>query len=132
MKNHKAGMPSHEQILAELGKHFEPVFKSSPDGVYLWLDETHMICNKRLADMFGYTVEEMCGKSPFLDNFVHPEDQELFSTNYHRSVEPLAFPTTFRFRGKRKNGTFFDAETDMVPLSFHGHQIAYHFVRQMK
>jgi PAS domain S-box-containing protein len=131
MKDHPKGQPSHGQIMAELKGHFAPVFESSRDGVYLWLDETHMVCNEKLAKMFGYTVEELCRRTPFLEHFVHEEDQELFSQNYNRSVAPLAYPVTFRFRARRKDGSYFQAETDMIPLSFHGHQIAYHFVRAL-
>ena len=36
---------------------------------------------------------------------------------------------TFRFRGVRKDGSAFPAETDMIPLTFGGHTVAYHFVR---
>ena len=131
MKNHPKGSPSHEEIMAELKEHFAPVFESSPDGVYIWLDETHMACNEKLAKMFGYTVDEVSRKAPFLETFVHKDDQENFSQNYQRSVAILSYPVTFRFRARRKDGSIFRAETDMIPLSFHGHQIAYHFVRAL-
>jgi hypothetical protein len=29
----------------------------------------------------------------------------------------------------RKDGSMFQAETDMIPLSYGGHTFAYHFVR---
>ena len=60
---------------------FSQFFKS-PDGVYLWLDEVHKVCNERSARMFGLTVEEWRDTQPFLGRFVAEEDQELFSWNY--------------------------------------------------
>jgi PAS domain S-box-containing protein len=118
-----------EQAIGELSEHFRPVMEGSPDGVYLWLDERHKTCNERLANLFGFTVEEWREASPFLDNFVAEEDRGVFSWNYHNRVAALAFPVTFRFRGLRKDGSTFDAETDMIPISYRGYAVAYHFVR---
>ena len=121
----------YETVVRELAEQFRPIMKQSPDGVYLWLDETHKVCNERLANLFGYTVEEWCATEPFLENFVAEEDRKVFSWNYHNRVATLAFPVTFRFQGLRKDGSTFAAETDMVPISYQGHAVAYHFVRQI-
>jgi PAS domain S-box-containing protein len=122
---------NHVDIMQELAETFKPVLDSSPDGVYLWLDEEHTVCNERLAAMFGYSVAEWAKAAPFLETFVAEEDQEVFSWNYHNRVAALAFPVTFRFRGKHKDGSTFAAETDMIPIAWRGHAVAYHFVRQV-
>jgi len=31
---------THEDVIPQLAEHLRPIFGSSPDGVYLWLDET--------------------------------------------------------------------------------------------
>jgi PAS domain-containing protein len=120
-----------EDIIRELAEQFRPVMEQSPDGVYLWLDETHKVCNERLANLFGSTVEQWSATQLFLDNFVAEEDRRMFSWNYHNRVAALAFPVTFRFRGMRKDGSTFPAETDMIPISYQGEAVAYHFVRQV-
>jgi PAS domain-containing protein len=120
-----------EDVIRELAEQFRPVLEESPDGVYLWLDEAHKACNERLAGFFGFTVEEWRAAQPFLDNFVAEEDRGIFSWNYHNRVAALAFPVTFRFRGLRKDGSTFSAETDMIPISYRGHAVAYHFVRRV-
>lgn len=50
---------------------------------------------------------------------------------YHAGAEEGAFPITFRFTALRKDGSTFSAETDMIPIAYDGHAIAYHFVRQL-
>jgi PAS domain S-box-containing protein len=120
-----------ETAMRELVEQFRTILAQSPDGVYLWLDEAHKACNERLANLFGFTVEEWNATQPFLDNFVAGEDRTLYSWNYHNRVATLAFPVTFRFRGLRKDGSTFAAETDMIPISYRGHAVAYHFVRQV-
>jgi PAS domain S-box-containing protein len=123
---------NHTDLISGLAEQYRPVFENSTDGVYLWLDETHKICNEKLARMFGYSVEEWCATAPFLDTFVAPEDRQLYSWHYHNCVASLRHPATFRFRGRRKDGSTFAAETDMIPVSWQGHAVAYHFVREVK
>jgi PAS domain-containing protein len=120
---------THEEAISELAAHLRPIFDGSPDGVYIWLDEEHAACNERLAGMFGLSVEAWASEPGFLQRFVHEDDQGLFSWNYWNRVQPPAFPVTFRFRGIRADGSTFAAETDMIPLTYGGHTVAYHFVR---
>jgi hypothetical protein len=53
----------------------------------------------------------------------------MFASNYGNRVDALTFPVTFRFRALHRDGSVLQAETDMIPLTFGGHTIAYHFVR---
>jgi PAS domain S-box-containing protein len=122
---------AHEVATKELAEHLRPIFESSPDGVYVWLDETHWTCNEHLAALFGYSVADLENSPNLLQRIVHEEDQGLMSWNYWNRVQELAFPVTFRFRGVRKDGTVFGAETEMIPLTFGGHTVAYHFVRKV-
>src|SRR3989338_4816513 len=114
----------HTQLMKDLHKEFGHVLDNSSDGVYLWLDEENMICNKNLAKMFGYTVKEMCSKKSFLSSFVADKDQHKFSSNYQKSIAMLSRPVRFKFHGVKKNGSIFLAETDMIHISFGGHAIA--------
>ena len=119
------------QGINELAKQFGLVFENSPDGVYVWLDDDNKICNERLASMFGYPVDEWSSTGPFLDSFVDEEYQHIYGSNYHNHVASLASPVTFRFRARRKDGSTFSAETDMIPISWDGNAVAYHFVREI-
>jgi len=118
--------------MSELLDEFTPVLLHSPDGVYLYLDDKHKVCNRRMADLFGMTVEEWNKTPGFLDDFVAPEDRDLVAMNYQKHIAGLTRPVTFRFKARRKNGESFLAETDMIPMSWKGYLIAYHFVREVK
>jgi PAS domain S-box-containing protein len=123
---------AHEVASKELAEHLQPLFDSSPDGMYVWLDEEHWVCNQRFADLLGYDSPDELNDTPnFLQRMVHEDDQQHFSWNYWNRVQALAFPTTFRFRGTRKDGSAFQAETDMIPFTYGGHTFAYHFVRNV-
>jgi PAS domain S-box-containing protein len=123
---------AHEVATKELAEHLQPLFDTSPDGVYVWLDEEHWVCNQRFADLLGYDSPDELNDTPnFLQRMVHEDDQQHFSWNYWNRVQALAFPTTFRFRGTRKDGSEVQVETEMIPLTYGGHTFAYHFVRNV-
>ncbi len=121
----------HDQILRELEEQFGPLFDRSPVGVYLYVTDTHKICNARMAQMHGMTVEEWRNTLTFLNDFIAEEDRDMYARNYRHHVAGLSHPVTFRFRGLRKDGSTFAAETDMIPLCWRGHAVAYHFVREI-
>lgn len=125
-------MAAHSDILKEMKEQFKPLLENSPDGIYFWLNDDNMICNEKMAAMFGYSVEEMCKTPNFLNKFVAEESREFFSMNYHAHVASLAFPATFRFKGIRKDKSVFSLETDMIPFCWKNHVVAFHFVREIK
>jgi PAS domain S-box-containing protein len=123
---------AHDVATKELAEHLRPLFDSSPDGMYVWLDEEHWICNQRFADLLGYDSPDELNDTPhLLQRWVYEDDQQQFSWSYWNRVQTLSFPTTFRFRGKRKDGSEVQFETDMIPLTYGGHTFAYHFVRNV-
>jgi PAS domain S-box-containing protein len=124
------GAIDHDVATKELAEHLAPIFEQSPDGVYIWLDEEHWVCNARFAAMFGYGSPAELNDTPrLLQRIVHEDDQQLFSSNYWNHVQGLGSPVTFRFTGVKKDGSTCQVETDMIPLVFGGHTFAYHFVR---
>jgi PAS domain S-box-containing protein len=121
----------HEQILHDMLEQFQPVFDQSPFGVYLYLDDVHKVCNDKMAKMFGLKPQEWAATETFLKDFVAEEDQETFARNYQHQIAGLSHPLTFRFHGKRKDGSEFLAETDMIPICWRGYPVAYHFVHEV-
>lgn len=123
---------THADVLAEAVKHLGDTMDASPDGVYIWVDEQQKDCNEQLASMFGRTVDDWRACENFLESFVAPDDRNAYAGNYHAMVANLVRPITFRFRGLCKDGSTFAAETDMIPTTFAGHPVAYHFVRKLE
>ena len=120
----------HGDMFAELVEHMMPVLEESPQAVYLWLDDEHMWCNEHMAKLFGYaSTEEWAATGDFLGANVDAKDQQMYAGNYGKHVGHLQGPIRFKFKARKKDGSTFNAETDMIPLCFGGHPVAYHFVR---
>lgn len=119
-------------IIREITEQFQPILDSSPFGVYFYLDDLHKVCNQKFASMFGITTREFAEIPMFLPAFVAEKDTQSYARNYQHNVLQLAHPVTFRFSARRKDGSTFEAETDMIPLVWRGYPIAYHFVREAR
>lgn len=119
-------------VVEEAAGHLAEVFESVPGGVYLYLDPMHKVCNERLAEMLGTTVDEWRSLENFRDTFVEVDDRQSYCDTYERVVHGLDWSDTYRFRAVRRDGTPFDAEATIVPLTFAGRRLAYHFVRPVE
>src|SRR5688572_19361086 len=85
----------HGDLMDELVAHFEPVLDNAAEGVYLWIDDDNMVCNEKLAKLFGCTVQEWCDAEDFLGTFVAPQDREMFAQNYSKAIGHLQGPIRF-------------------------------------
>lgn len=121
----------HEEWLAALAEQLAPVFENSKDGVYVYLDDRHKICNDRLAKMWGFgSAAEWAHTPDFLNSFVATHQDRLkVSSNYHSHIHQTLTPTQVRFTVRRPDGKLVRCEADMVPLSHAGQMFAYQFVR---
>jgi ketosteroid isomerase-like protein len=129
MAEHRAAPDEEATVIEELVTELAPVFDDVPGGVYVYLDPQHKWCNARLAELLGTTVEEWASIENFRDTFVDVVDRQSYCDTYERVVHHLDWPSTYRFRAVSKDGTAFDAEATIVPLTFKGRKLAYHFVR---
>ena len=83
----------HDDAVGDLADHLRPIFDSSPDGVYVWLDEEHWRCNDRFAELLGYGSAEELNDTPYLlQRWVHEDDQEMFSWSYWKAVTSVSLP----------------------------------------
>ena len=124
----------HEEWLATIATQLAPVFDNSKEGVYVYLDDRHKICNQRLATMWGYASPAEWAAAPdFLETFVATKaGREQVSTNYHEHVHRELTAFRQRFVARQKNGSTITCEVDTVPYALDGQLFAYAFVRPIE
>ncbi len=72
------------------------------DGVFLIQDGKFLFANEPIADMTGYSVEELTGKR--FDSFIAPEDREMVLDRYTRRLHGEDVPAEYEFRLLHKDG----------------------------
>jgi len=84
----------------------EPTFRSlvenSLTGIYINLGGAIVFANKRFADIFGYSVDEVIGMD-YLE-FVHPEDRPKVEEVHRKRLKDEAAPAEYESRGLTKDG----------------------------
>ncbi len=123
----------HEEWLADIAAALAPVFDNSREGVYVYLDDRHKICNERLAKLLGYgSAAEWAAAPDFLESFVATHtDRVRVSETYHRNVHRQLTAYRLRYDVKRKDGRRIRIEADTVPYAHDGQLFAYAFVREV-
>lgn len=78
-------------------------------GVYVVRSGRFDYVNERLADVFGYTVEEVRALESVTD-LVHPDDRALVTHNLQEGLRGSTHALRYEFRGLRRGGGICEVE----------------------
>jgi hypothetical protein len=121
----------HEHLIKELAEQLEPVFSGSPQAIYLYLDDTHKICNQKFADMLGYgSIDEWVSNEAAVGD-VSEEDQPKVIQAYRQASEHFkasTLPVTF----VEKDGAQIKTKVIMVPITYQGEVFVLHLISEEK
>ncbi|MDR3669686.1 MAG: PAS domain S-box protein [Holophaga sp.] len=99
--------------LRESQERYRVVVEALNEGlIIVGPDQRYTYCNTRLADMLGYTVEELLGMDR---RFIVAED-DLARLEALRHARPRGATATYEVRLKRKGGTVMDALLSIAPI----------------
>ena len=98
-----------EALLRESEAKFRDMAEKSLAGIYLIQDGVFRYSNPRLAEIFGYVVEEIIDtKGP--ENLVFPEDWPVVRENLRKRISAEIESAHYNFRGMRKDGKIIHVE----------------------
>ncbi len=120
---------NHDTILKNLNNEYKELLEASPQAVYLYMDDHHILWNKKFGEMVGYKTPSLAHKTKrtFLDLFVDEKSQRVLASAYMKAMEN-AKGSSIPIVWKNKNGKKKKANTILVPIPFQGHMIALHFI----
>lgn len=119
----------HQQLIEGVALQFAEVLKSSDQGVYIYLADDHMVCNKKFSDMLGYKSPSNWAKNKnsFTDVFVADNSAERLVNAYSMAMEKKV-GSKFKMTWKKKSGESLKTDVILVPITYEGHLFALHFV----
>ncbi|MEK6818624.1 MAG: hypothetical protein AABY10_01685 [Nanoarchaeota archaeon] len=122
-------MTGHENIIKEMHEQLKDIFDSSEQGMYLYLDDEHKVCNENFASMLDYdSVDEWVAvKENFPEAFVAEESQETLVNTFREAMEN-GIGSQIMVKWKTKSGEHIKSTVILVPISYRGHRMALHFV----
>ena len=88
-------------------------------GIYLVQDGIFKYVNPKLAEIFGYTVEELISKKG-LKELVLPEDWPRVEENIRKQMSGEVESIRYNFRGIKKDGEIVHVEVHDTAIIYHG------------
>ena len=118
----------HEELVSGFYNQLKEIFNSSEQAIYLYLDDTHKVCNKKFAQMQGFSSAEKWAKvdNP-LEVGVEEYSQDAIVSAYQNAMEKM-IASKINVKLKKKTGVAFDASVIMVPVAYQGHLFALHYI----
>jgi hypothetical protein len=118
----------HATLIKGIAKEQKPILDRSGQAVYIYLDDTHKICNKKFAAMLGYkSIKEWVDNETPVDDIVE-KDQPKFVDTYLKTSEKLeAASLPIRFNNVR-TGELVKARMVLSPIVYEGHVFVIHFL----
>ncbi|GBC85591.1 Phytochrome-like protein cph1 [bacterium HR11] len=108
-----------EMALRESEAKFRSLAEQALVGVYLIQDGVFRYVNPRMAEIFGYTVEELTDRRGPQD-LTHPEDWPIVQENLRKRLTGEVRSIHYGFRGIAKDGRVLDIEVYGTRTLFQG------------
>ena len=99
----------HEYDLVQSEKKFRSLVEESLVGVYVIQDGKFPYVNPKLAEIFGYTSEEIISAKN-IEDFIFEEDKSLVKENISRRVSGEIRSLNYSFRGVKKDKSIIQIE----------------------
>jgi hypothetical protein len=127
----KTAEEHHVEAVKGLYEQMKPVFDSSEQPIFLYLDDNHKACNSRFAKMLGFKSPQEWAETPsVLGVSVAEKSREAMMTAYWGAMNKKAASTT-QITWMKKDGGTFDSTVVLVPMFFDGHFFSVHFVTKV-
>jgi two-component system cell cycle sensor histidine kinase/response regulator CckA len=107
-----------EQMLRESEEKYRNLVERANDGIGIGQDEILQYVNPRLAQMIGYSVEELIG-FPFTD-FFNPDEVPKVIDRYRRRMAGEDVPPIYESALKHKDGSRIEVEINAGVISYNG------------
>ena len=119
--------PHHVHLIREMAEMFEPIFSKSPQAIYLYLDDEHKICNKKFAQLLGYSSPQQWVDNLYPVDDVSKEDQEK-AINAYMDASRRCKASTLSVTWKAKNGKKVPTVVILAPIFYQGEVFVLHFI----
>ena len=120
----------HEELVSGLYEQLRPVMEHSGQGMYLYLDDTHNVFNDKMAKMLGYSsgaeMKKNAKDSP-LHAFIDVKSHKTVVNAFMNAMEKMT-GSTISVTFKKKSGSKITKKMILIPISYHGHLFALHFL----
>lgn len=118
-----------DNALRESEEKYRNLVELANDGIAIIQADLIKYINPRLAEIAGYTVDELTGK-PFSD-YIYPHERPKVVDYYQRRLAGEKLPSTYETALRHKNGRKIDIEFNVSLITYQGKPTAFAIVRDL-
>jgi hypothetical protein len=121
----------HEELVKGIAEQMKPVLEKSEQAIYLYLDDTHKICNKKFADLLGYkSAKEWADAEAPLSDVVEKDQQSVIDAYMNASQKMIASALEVSMKNI-KTGKILKAKMIIAPVGHAGHVFTAHYLSKI-
>ena len=121
----------HEALVKGIAEQMSKVLAKSAQGIYIYLDDAHKVCNKKFADLLGYTSpQEWADAEAPLSDVVEEDQQGVIDAYMNSSEKMVASSVDARVKNV-KTGRIIKTRMIVVPVGHAGHVFTAHFISRI-
>ena len=104
--------------IRDMEERYRNLVESSPNGILVLCEGKLVFANNRVADICGYTIGELIGKTPF--DLIPPEDRERLLKNVNMILSGGSLPSPREYKILKKNGEIVEVEVTSSRILYEG------------
>jgi hypothetical protein len=121
----------HEDLVKGIMEQMKPVLEKSSQGIYLYLDDSHKVCNKKFADMLGYkSPKEWAATEAPLSDVIEADQDAVIKAYMDASEKMTAGAVEVRFKNIKTEKTT-KVRMIIAPVGFGGHVFTAHYLSKI-
>ena len=118
-----------EKALRESEEKYRNLVERARDGIAIVQNNVLKYVNPHLAEMAGYTVDELT-EAPFSD-YIHPDELPSVLDTHSRRMAGEEAPSTYEAAVRHKDGSRIDVEIDVGLITYQGSPAVFAIVRDL-
>ncbi len=118
----------HAELVKGIAAQMKPVLDNSGQAIYIYLDDSHKVCNKKFADLLGYKSAKAWADTEAPLSDVVEADQDAVIAAYEAASEKMTAGCLDVRVKNVKTGRTIKTNMIIVPMTFTGtHMFTVHF-----
>ncbi len=115
-----------EEVLSTSEQKFRGVVENAGEGILVIENGLVVYSNPRMGEMSGYSSQELQGRQ--VADLIHPDSRGEVLTYHARRMSGKEAPAVYQLRARRKDGSSYWAQTNVVMINWGDRQAALVFL----
>jgi hypothetical protein len=121
----------HVELIKGISERMEILLKESERAIYIYLDDSHKVCNKKFANLLGYKSPKAWADTEApLSDVLEQDQQKVIDAYMNASEKGIAGSIDVKMKNV-KTEEILKINMIIAPTIFEGHIFTVHFVTKI-